>query len=196
MGAGVNPAFFTIVQLTARLQELPRKSHYPSELCPGNSSGMIAEEDMLMNADELRCWLRRAICANKKLEALNMLIEQLRERAYGLSRATECSDKGKCDSTSNGTENTLMKLTEAIEQADRQREKTACIMQEIQQAIFLLEDNDLVTVLTYRYLLSKSVERTAEIMNYAPRTVRKKQSEAIEKLCLLMPCNAASDVID
>ena len=125
-----------------------------------------------------------------------MLIEQLRERAQGLSGVSGFNDKGRCDTVLNRTEGALIKLAEVIEQAEHQREKAACIIQEIQQAIILLEDNDLETVLTHRYLLSNSVEHTAEIMNYAPRTVRKKQREAIEKLCRLMPCNAAPDVVD
>lgn len=62
---------------------------------------------------------------------------------------------------------------------------------EVSNAIALLDDDDLETVLIHRYILFHTVEETAEIMHYSPRTIRVKQKKAIEKLCLLLPCFAA-----
>ena len=149
-----------------------------------------------MTNTEMRSWLNRALNANKKVSALNMLVEQCRDRAQGLSRTIEANEKGKSDSTKNNTENALLQLAEIIEKAESQRARTVCIIAETQNAIALLEDNDLETILTYRYLLSMRIEEIADLMSYAPRTIRKKQKEAIEKLCRLMPCNAACNVVN
>lgn len=149
-----------------------------------------------MTSTEMKSWLDRALNANKKVDALNMLVQQCRDRAQGLSRTLESNEKGKSDSTKNGTESALMQLIEIAEKAELQRARAVCIIAETQNAIALLDDNDLETILTYRYLLSVKIDEIAELTNYAPRTIRKKQKEAIEKLCRLMPCNAATNVID
>ena len=61
---------------------------------------------------EIKYWLNRAFFAEKKANALEMLVKQCRERAQGLTHNSEGNDKGKSDSTANGTENALMKLAE------------------------------------------------------------------------------------
>lgn len=144
---------------------------------------------------ELRRWLNRAFYADKKAKALDALVQQCRERAQGLTANWECNDTGKSDGAENGTENALMRLAEIEQKALNLRLECADILAETLTAIWKLEDDDLEAVLINRYVLFYTIEQTAEIMNYAPRTVRKKQKQAIEKLCLLMPCNAYSDVI-
>ena len=148
-----------------------------------------------MNELELRHWLNRAFYADKKIKALDILIQRHRERAEGLSVCSEGNDKGKSDSTKNGTENALLKLAELEEKADRQRTEAVEELKRVQDAISLLQDDDLEAVLIHRYLLFESIEDTATAMHYAPRTVRDKQKKAIIKLCPLMPCFASFDVI-
>lgn len=148
-----------------------------------------------MTEPDLRHWLNRAFYADKKAKALDALVQQCRERAQGLTASWECNDTGRSDSTENGTENALMRLAEIEQKALNLRVECADILAETLTAIWKLEDDDLEAVLINRYVLFYTIEQTAEIMNYAPRTVRKKQKQAIEKLCLLMPCNAYSDVI-
>lgn len=150
---------------------------------------------MTENELELRHWLNRAFYADKKAKALDALVQQCRERAQGLTANWECNDTGKSDGAENGTENALMRLAEIEQKALNLRLECADILAETLTAIWKLEDDDLEAVLINRYVLFYTIEQTAEIMNYAPRTVRKKQKQAIEKLCLLMPCNAYSDVI-
>ena len=48
-----------------------------------------------MTEFELRRWLNRAFYADKKAKALDMLVQQCRERATGLVRVTEGNDKGR-----------------------------------------------------------------------------------------------------
>ena len=135
----------------------------------------------------MKAFLNRAFYADKKIAALNMLIAKTRERAQGLSRSSDGNLKGKSDSNNNSTESALLRLAELEQQAEVQRVYAADVLLEIQQKIALLKDDDFETVLTHRYLLYNTIEQTAELMNYAPRTVRQKQKQAIEKLCQLMP---------
>lgn len=148
-----------------------------------------------MDELELRHWLNRAFYANKKAKALEALAEQCRERAQGLSMCSDSNDKGKSDGAENGTENALMRLAEIEERIIKLRVECANIMSETLEAIWSLHDDDLEAVLINRYILYYTIEQTAEIMHYAPRTVRKKQKQAIEKLCPLVPCNASFDVV-
>ncbi len=144
---------------------------------------------------ELKHWLNRAFYADKKAKTLDALAQQCRERAQGLTVNWECNDTGKSDSAQNGTENALMKLADIERKALDLRLECANILSETLAAIWKLEDDDLEAVLINRYVLYYTIEQTAEIMNYAPRTVRKKQKKAVEKLCLKMPCNASFDVV-
>lgn len=148
-----------------------------------------------MSELELRLWLNSAFYADKKIKALDMLIQRHRERAQGLSACGEGNDSGKNDGTKNGTENAFLKLAELQEKADRMREKAIEDVEKIQNAIALLEDDELETVLIRRYLLFETIDETAASMHYSPRNVKKKQKQAILKLCPKMPCNAHSDVL-
>lgn len=144
---------------------------------------------------ELKHWLNRAFYADKKAKALDALAQQCRERAQGLTVNWECNDTGKSDGAQNGTESALLKLADIERKALDLRLECANILSETLTAIWKLEDDDLEAVLINRYVLYYTIEQTAEIMNYAPRTVRKKQKQAVEKLCLKMPCNASFDVV-
>ncbi len=139
---------------------------------------------------EFRHWLNRAFYADKKVKALEMLLRQCRERAESVSVCYEGNDKGRCSGAKNGMENALMKLVDTEHKLQRQISELLGISDEISGAIAKLQDNDLETVLIHRYILFHTIEETAEIMNYSPRTVRDKQKKAIEKLCLLLPCFA------
>ena len=132
---------------------------------------------------ELKAWLNRAFYAEKKAQALEKLAEQCRERAQGLTVNWEQNDKGKSDGAVNGTENALMKLTEINEKAQAYRVECAEMLAEILEKIETLNDADLESVLINRYINFYSVEKTAELMNYHPQTVKNKVKKAVEKLC-------------
>lgn len=139
---------------------------------------------------EIKRWLNRAFYAEKKVKALKTLLRLCRERAEGLSGCCEGNDKGKSSGCKNGTEDALMKLVDTEHKLQRQIIELVAISDEIFDAISKIGDDDLETVLIHRYILFHTIEETAEIMNYSPRTVRDKQKKAIEKLCLLLPCFA------
>lgn len=131
---------------------------------------------------ELKNWLHRAFYADKKAKALGMLVEQCRGRAQGLSSSGDGNDTSKSSSAKNGTENALMKLAEMEERFERQKVECVNISDEVSQAISKLNDIDLEAVLIHRYLLFHTVEETAEILNYDPRTVKRKIKAAIKKM--------------
>lgn len=131
---------------------------------------------------DLKHWLNRAFYADKKAKALDMLVEQCRERATGLVRAPEGNDTGKSSTAKNSTENALMQLAEIEEKATAQKTEAVRISAEIQNAIAQLHDDDLEAVLIHRYLLFETIEQTAASMSYDPRTIRRKTKLAIEKL--------------
>ena len=135
---------------------------------------------------DARYWLNRAFYAEKKAKAIDALLQQCRERAQRLSSST--SDEGIRTNAQNSTENALMKLADIEEKAMELRSECAYTSAEILNAILQLHDADLETVLINRYILFYTIEKTAEVMNYAPRTVRLKQKQAIEKLCPFLPC--------
>lgn len=136
---------------------------------------------------ELKNWLNRAFHADKKVKALEIEIEQCREFAQRISTRCGCSDKGKSSGSENGTESALMRLADTEIKLSRKIIELLDIKDEISDVIAMLQDDDLEAVLIYRYLLYKTIEETAELMNYDPRTVRRKQSEAIRKLVLKCP---------
>jgi DNA-directed RNA polymerase specialized sigma24 family protein len=145
---------------------------------------------------EVRKWLKRAFYADKKVKTLELLIRQCRERAERVSVCYEGNDKGKSSGCENGTEKALMKLADIELKAQRQKEKAADVSGQVWDAITLLHDDDLEAILIHRYMLFHTVEETAEIMNYDSRTVRRKQSEAIEKLVRKCPCLSSFDVVE
>lgn len=131
---------------------------------------------------DLKHWLNRAFYADKKAKALDMLVEQCRERATGLVRASEGNDTGKNSAPKNGTENALMQLAEAEEKTLAQKMEAIRVSAEIQNKIASLHDDDLEAVLIHRYLLFETIDQTAEAMNYDPATIKRKTKRAIEKL--------------
>lgn len=137
---------------------------------------------------EIKHWLNRAFYADKKVKALKMLLKQCRERAEGAAVCYDGNDKGKSSSSENSTENALIDLADTERKLKQQINELDGIEDEIAEAISKLGDDDLETVLIHRYLLFHTVAKTAEMLNYDPRTVRRKQAEAIEKLVLKSPC--------
>ena len=132
------------------------------------------------NERELKKWLNRAFYAEKKIKVLDMLVMQYRSRAEGLSRAGGAGCGGA--SYINRTENAILKYADMSEKLDKQKIELSGISEEISAAIAKLHDDDLETVLIHRYLLFHTIEQTAELMNYSPETVKRKQRKAIQKL--------------
>ncbi len=132
---------------------------------------------------EMKRWLNRAFYADKKAKALDMLVAQCRECAQGFSICYEGNDKGRTDSSENGTENALVRLADMEMKLTKQIVELLDVTDEISEAIAKLNDNDLETVLIHRYILFHTIEQTAELMHYSTETVRRKTNTAIKKMC-------------
>ncbi|MDE5772733.1 MAG: hypothetical protein K2I06_14125 [Ruminococcus sp.] len=137
-----------------------------------------------MTSEEIKVknWLNRAFYAEKKVRALDMLVRQCRTHAERLSRCGECNYTGKSDTVLNGTENAFMKLVDMEQKYSDKKAELLKISDEISEAIALLHDDELETVLVHRYLLFHTIEQTAQFMHYSSETVKRKQRKAIGKL--------------
>ena len=136
-----------------------------------------------MTEPEIRHWLNRAFYADKKARALEMLTEQCRERAEGLSRSQEGKDAGRQNGSQNATEAALLRLADLERRCREQIAELVTVTDEISGAISKLHDDDLETVLIHRYVLFHTIEQTAESMHYCTETVRRKTNKAVQKLC-------------
>lgn len=138
---------------------------------------------MTSNDDfDIRDWLNRAFRAEKKAQALQMLVQQRRENATGLVRVAEGNDKGKSDTSKNGTESSLIQLVDVEEKFQKCKAEAERVTEEIFKAISSLNDDELEAVLINRYLNYMTIEDTAEFMGYGVTTIKRKIKEAISKM--------------
>ena len=127
-------------------------------------------------------WLNRAFYAEKKVKALESIRKRDRERTQQITANYEGKDKGKSDGRKNGVEEALMMLAESDEKYDNALHDYSVLRKEIETAIESLHDDELETVLIYRYLDYKDMEQIAECMNYSLSTVKRRYKKAIEKI--------------
>ena len=136
-----------------------------------------------MTENEVRGYLESHFYASKKIKALEEERKQLRLNAAGGAISFEDSGTG---SKSNGTERKLMSLADDERELDEQILGLRDLQREVRASIASLHDNDLESVLIYRYIAYHTEEETAEGLNYAQRTVQEKIKKAIKKLCAKM----------
>ena len=137
-----------------------------------------------MTPEEIRLkkWLQRAFYAEKKIKSLDMLLKAFRTHAEGLDGMRECNYTGRSDTRLNGTETAFIKIADIERKFSQQKKDLLKLREDISEAISLLQDDELETVLIHRYLLLHTIEQTAEMMNCSPETVKRKQRKAIQKL--------------
>lgn len=119
-----------------------------------------------MEREQVKEWLKSAYYAEKKIKSLEILINQLRERAkkYG------------------GCNNDIESMEKKIEE---QQIELIKITDDISNAISKLHNHDLETILIYKYLLFYTMEKTADLMHYNRRTILRKHKIAINNLAEL-----------
>lgn len=137
-----------------------------------------------MTENDVKRFLKSHFFATQKIKALELEKKQLRIDAQGGSISYEGNYPS---SKKNAVEATLMSLSEKEERIDDEIKKLKQKHETVRAAIDLLDDDDLESVLINRYITYHTVEETAEIMHYAPRTVKLKQKQAYEKLCTFLP---------
>lgn len=136
-----------------------------------------------MTETEMRNYLEGHFYASKKIKALEAERRQLRINAQGGAVSFE----GNYTATKqNATESNLVRLADEEQRIDDEVSKLKNEQREVRQCIAELHDNDLESVLIYHYILHRTIEGTAEELNYHPNTVKKKIKRAVLKLCTKM----------
>ena len=136
-----------------------------------------------MNETDMREYLEGHFYASKKIKALEAEKMQLRLNAQGGSISYESNYTA---SKENGIERTLMSLADEEAEIDKKIKYLKAKQHNIRHTIDLLDDDDLESVLIYRYIAYRTESETAVELNYAPRTVQEKVKKAIRKLCAKM----------
>ena len=136
-----------------------------------------------MTEVQMRNYLEGHFYASKKIKALEEERRQLRISAQGGAVSYE----GNYTTTkANASERTLVRLADEEKKIDDEIVRLRNQQQRIRQLIAELHDNDLESVLIYRYILHHTIEDAAEELNYHPNTVKEKIKRAIAKLCTKM----------
>lgn len=133
-----------------------------------------------MTESEMREYLEKHFYASKKIKALQLERTQLRLNAAGGAVSYEGNNTATKE---NGTERKLMRLADDDKDLEDQIKELEELQRDIRQLIASINDDDLETVLIYRYILHYKEQQTAEQLNYAVRTVQEKIKKAISKLC-------------
>ena len=144
-----------------------------------------------MTIEEKRKWLGRARKASRIAQALERLVQRSKENATGLSRGSECNDKGKSSTQKNGTESVLIHLADIERQMNEHKHEAEAAAAEIYTVITdQIKDDELAAVLINRYLNYMTAEETAEFMGYDVRTIYRKTDAAVKKLSVnVMVCH-------
>ena len=136
-----------------------------------------------MTEAKMRDYLEKHFYASKKIKALESERTQLRLSATGSAIIQEGS---YTTTKENGTERKLMSLADREKELDDEIFELKSLQQSIRQLIYSLQDDDLESVLIFRYISYHTEKQTAEELNYAVRTVQEKTKKAIRKLCAKM----------
>lgn len=136
-----------------------------------------------MTETEMRDYLEGHFYASKKIKALEAERRQLRMNAQGGAVSYEGN---YTSAKQNGTESNLVRLADEEKEIDDEIKRLRNKQHEIRQLISSLGDDDLESVLIFRYILHHSIEESAEQLNYHPNTVKEKIKRAVEKLCTKM----------
>lgn len=137
---------------------------------------------------EIRKWLNRAFYVNNKIKAL----EAVRERNRAL--ATKCTASYENDgSTSESHDNSKEKIIHEICDNDlairKELDSLVKIRTEISKKISGLENDELETILSMRYLGYMSMQQIADQMHYDRRTIQRKYIIALDKIKDVIECH-------
>ena len=137
---------------------------------------------------EIRKWLNRAFYVNNKIKAL----EAVRERNRAL--ATKCTASYESDgSTSGSQDNSKEKIIHEICDNDlairKELDSLVKIRTDISKKISELQNDELETILSMRYLGYMSMQQIADQMHYDRRTIQRKYIIALDKIKDVIECH-------
>lgn len=131
-------------------------------------------------------WLNRAFHKDKKVKALKSLAERDKMRAEGMNGIAEGNNEGKSETHKNGTYEAYMTYLETEEKYQQALCEYNAVRKEIEAAVDTINDDELKTLLIYRYLSGETMESIAENMNYSVRAVKYKHKAALDKVCIVL----------
>ena len=125
-------------------------------------------------------FLNQAYYIKKKIDALN----EVRKRNK-FSSAVSCKSDGiQYTGGYNREECRMMKILSLDEKISAETDKLNRMLSEIYDAISTVDDIELNTLLTYRYILFLKIDEIADRLNCDEKTVRRKHKKALDKLAL------------
>lgn len=124
-------------------------------------------------------YLNQAYYIKRKIDALN---EVRKRNKFGIVNYK--SDGTKASGGYNREELRMMKILELDEKISAETDKLNRMLNEIYDAISTVDDIELNTLLTYRYILFLTIDAIAEKMNYDEKTIRRKLKKALDKVAL------------
>lgn len=134
---------------------------------------------------EVSLWLNRVYYADKKLSSLMAQEEKLFSIA---ERVTSNISGNSSGGTGNGVENSYNILADLQEEIEKQKKLLVKIYKDVNDMINAVDDEELQTILRFRYLSFEHMQAIAIKMNYDKRTVQRKHIKALEKVVTLCHC--------
>ena len=135
-----------------------------------------------MTEEQLKkiAYLNQAYYIKRKINALN----EVRTRNKINSAVNYKSDGTQNTGGYNKEEMRMMKILELDEKISAETDKLNKTLNEIYDVISTVDDIELNTLLTYRYILFLKIDEIAEKMHYDEKTVRRKLKKALNKIAL------------
>ena len=125
-------------------------------------------------------YLNQAYYIRRKINALN----EVRTRNKINSAVNYKSDGTQHTGGYNKEEMRMMKILELDEKISAETDKLNKTLNEIYDVISTVDDIELNTLLTYRYILFLKIDEIADKMHYDEKTIRRKLKKALNKIAL------------
>lgn len=125
-------------------------------------------------------YLNQAYYIKRKINALN----EVRTRNKINSAVNYKSDGTQHTGGYNREEMRMMKILELDEKISAETDKLNKTLNEIYDVISTVDDIELNTLLTYRYILFLKIDEIADKMHYDEKTIRRKMKKALNKIAL------------
>ena len=125
-------------------------------------------------------YLNQAYYIKRKINALN----EVRTRNKINSAVNYKSDGTQHTGGYNKEEMRMMKILELDEKISAETDKLNKTLNEIYDVISTVDDIELNTLLTYRYILFLKIDEIADKMHDDEKTIRRKMKKALNKIAL------------
>lgn len=125
-------------------------------------------------------YLNQAYYIKRKINALN----EVRTRNKINSTVNYKSDGTQHTGGYNKEEMRMMKILELDEKISAETDKLNKTLNEIYDVISTVDDIELNTLLTYRYILFLTIDAIADKMNCDRKTIQRKHKKALDKVVL------------